>query len=338
MKAYPKHIDWGKVIATNEIMDGYAMPKYGNKNVFEDDSWIDIIMDDVYDTFYRGVEEEANVAKASEDIKLSIMKDKFLAMVESEKAIVKDYTKLVVTDGMVDYVLEKYENKWKSGDEIAYGNGKLVEDNGKGKEVEHHHLKVNKEDNGKRKVHDIQNIVGSIEVDLARAIKAKQVDDHDDHDLDTLNLENKIKKLEEDFTSKESKGAELKAKEAKKAKEKELKAKKAKEAKEIMLAELKAKKAKKAKNAKEAMLAEVVQISSNEDDDEDPTAPTSTRSIAPTASTSTRSRAPIASTSNAKAGSTAPRGYKKISMTGCVIALFAPNALPPSATRKRKST
>ncbi|GJX40865.1 hypothetical protein Tco_0255855 [Tanacetum coccineum] len=164
------------------------------------------------------------------------------------------------------------------------------------------------EDNGKGKVHDIQNRVGSVEVDLARAIKAKQVDDHDDDDLDTLDLENKIKKLEDDF--------------AKKAKEAKLKAKKA-------------------KNAKEAMLAEVVQISSDEDDDEDPTAPTSTRFRAPTASTSTRSRASIASTSNAKAVSTAPRGYRKITMTGCVITLFAPNALnapPPSATRKRKST
>ncbi|GKD73683.1 hypothetical protein Tco_1331965 [Tanacetum coccineum] len=338
MKAYPKHIDWDKVIATNEIMDGYVMPKYGNKNLFEDDSWIDIIMDDVYDTFYRDEEEETKVAKSA-----TCYVEKFLAMVESEKARVKDYTKLVVTDGMVDYVLEKYRNKWKSEDEIAYviledlwlkyekddkGKGKLVEDNRKGKEAEHHHLKVNKddkrkgklvEDNEKGKVHDIQNRVGSVEVDLARAIKAKQVDDHD---LDTLDLENRIKKLEEDFG-------------------RLLKAKKAKEAKEAMLAELKAKKAKKAKNAKEAMLAEVVQIFSDEDDDKDPTAPTSTRSRAPTASTSTRSKAPIASTSNAKAASTAPRGYRKIAMTRCVIALFvlnAPNAPPPSATRKRKST
>ncbi|GJX78485.1 hypothetical protein Tco_0326634 [Tanacetum coccineum] len=125
----------GKVIATIEIMDEYVMPKYGNKNLFEDDSWIDIIMDDVYHTFYKDEEgEETKVAKASKDMKLSIMKEKFLAMVESEKARVKDYTKLVVTDGMVDYVLEKYGNKWKSEDEIAYviledlrkGKGKLV--------------------------------------------------------------------------------------------------------------------------------------------------------------------------------------------------------------------
>ncbi|GJT25834.1 hypothetical protein Tco_0895771 [Tanacetum coccineum] len=376
MKSHPKHIDWGKVIATNEIKDEYVMPKYGNKNLLEDDSYIDIIMDDVYDTFYKDEEEEVNVAKASEDMKLSIMKEKFLAMVESEKARVKDYTKLVVTDGMVDYVLEKYRNKWKSKDEIAYviledlwlkygkddkGNGKLVEDNGKGKEAESHHLKVNKddkgkgkfvEDNRKRNVHDIQNRVGSVEVDLARAIKVKQVDDHD---LDTLDLENKIKKFEEDFgwlqkakgNAKKATEAELKAKETKKANEEELKAKKAKEAKEAMLIELKATKAKKAMSAKEAMLAEVVQISSDEDDNEDPTAPTSTRSRAPTAfaytrsraptaSTSTRSRAPIASTSNAKDASTAPRVYKKIAMTGCVIALFAPNAPSPSATRKRK--
>nr|GEY93603.1 hypothetical protein [Tanacetum cinerariifolium] len=191
MKAYPKQIDWGKVIATNEIMNGDE-------------------------------EEEAKVKKTK----------KFLAMLESEKARVKDYTKLVVTDGMLTMKDDK-------------GKGKLVEDNRKGKEAEHHHLKVNKddkgkrklvEDNGKGKVHNIQNRVGSVEVDLARAIKVKQVDDHD---LDTLDLENRIKNLEQDF-------------EEKKAKEEELKAKKGKEA---MLAELKAKKA---KNAKEAMLAEVV--------------------------------------------------------------------------------
>ncbi|GJX66428.1 hypothetical protein Tco_0300771 [Tanacetum coccineum] len=389
-------------------MDGYVMPKYENKNLFEDDSWIDFIMDDVHDTFYRDEEEEVKVAKASEDMKLSIMKEKFLRMVESEKAIIKDYTKLVVTDGMVDYVLEKYGNKLKSEDDIAYviledlwlkygkydkGKGKLVEDNGKGNEAEHHHLKVNKddkgkiklvEDNGKGKVHDIQNRVGYLEPLLARAIKTKHVDDHDDDDLDSLDLENRIKKLEEDFgrllkakeakkekeakkareaelakqakkareaelkanetkkekeakkareaelnakEAKKAREAELKAKEAKKAKDAELKAKKAKEAKEEMLAELKAKKAKRAKNAKEAMLVEVVQISSDEDDDEAPTAPTSTRS-----------RASIASTSNAQAASNAQRGYRKIAMKECVIALFAPNAPPPSATRKRKST
>ncbi|GKG00289.1 hypothetical protein Tco_0301979 [Tanacetum coccineum] len=88
----------------------------------------------------------------------------------------------------------------------------------------------------------------------------------------------------------------------------ELKAKKAKEA---MLAELKAKKV---NEAKEAMLSEVVQISSDED---------------PTASTLIRSRAPIASTSIPQAASTALR---------YVLALFAPNAPPPSTTRKRKST
>ncbi|GKD90533.1 RNA-directed DNA polymerase, eukaryota, partial [Tanacetum coccineum] len=134
-------------------------------------------------------EEETEVAKESKDMALSIMKEKILAMVELEKAIVKDYTKLVVTDWMVDYVLEKYGNNWKCEDEISsviledlwlkYGKG----DNGKGKEAKHDHLKVNKDDKGKGKVHDIQTRVKKLKVDLVRAIKAKQVDDHDD-DLD----------------------------------------------------------------------------------------------------------------------------------------------------------
>nr|GEW36188.1 hypothetical protein [Tanacetum cinerariifolium] len=180
-----------------------------------------------------------------------------------------------------------------------------------------------------------KNRLGSLEVNLARAIKAKQLDDHDDDDLDldSLDLANKIKKLEGDFSrllkakkAKEAKKAKKarearKAKEIKKARKVELKAKeinkaneaelKAKKAKEAMLAELKTKK------AKEAVLAEVVQIFSDEDDDEDPTAPTSTRSRAHTAFTSTRSKAPTAYTStrsrahNAQAASTAPRCYKK---------------------------
>ncbi|GKD63080.1 hypothetical protein Tco_1305188, partial [Tanacetum coccineum] len=346
----------GKVIATNEIIDGYVMPKYGNKNLFEDDSWIDFIIDDVHDTFYRDEEEEAKVAKASEDMKLSIMKEKFLSMVESEKARIKDYTKLVVTDGMVDYVLEKYRNKWKSKDEIAYGiledlwlkygkydkgKGKLVEDNRKGKGGRASSFEDDKgkgklvEDNGKGKVddHDLENRIKKLEKDFGRLLKAKKA--NESKKAKKAKEAKKAREAELTKQAKKAREAKLKAKEAN---EDELKAKKDKEAKEAMLAELKAKKAKKAKNAKEAMLAEVVQISSDEDDDEDPTAPTSTRSRAPTASTSTRSRAPIASTSNAQAASTAPRGYRKIAMTGCVIALFAPNAPPPSATRKRKST
>ncbi|GKA49704.1 hypothetical protein Tco_0742777 [Tanacetum coccineum] len=161
-------------------------------------------------------------------------------MVESEKATVKDYTKLVVTDGMVDYVLEKYGNNWNVRMKKLMSYSKTY-DKGKGKEAEHDHLKVNKDDKGKGKgkVHDIQNKLGNLEVDLAKAIKAKQVDDHD---LDTLELENRIKKLEEDF------GRLLKAKKAKEAKKskmaKELKLEKeAKKAKGANKAELKAKKA-----------------------------------------------------------------------------------------------
>ncbi|GKB64070.1 hypothetical protein Tco_0920256 [Tanacetum coccineum] len=248
--------------------------------------------------------ETKKVAKESEDMTFSIMKEKFLPMVESEKATIKDYTKLVVTDEMIDYVLEKYRNKWKCEDEIAYV---ILEDLW---------LKYGKDDKVKGKVHDIQNRLGKLDVDLARAIKARQVDD-----LNTLDFENRIKKLKEDFgrllkakkakeAKKSKKAKEVKlTKEAKEAKKEELKAKEAKEAKKAKEAELKAKKAKeaelkakeamlaelKAKNAKEAMLAEVVQISSDEDDDDEE----------PTASTSTRSRAPIASTSIPQAASTA---------------------------------
>ncbi|GJZ09446.1 hypothetical protein Tco_0543729, partial [Tanacetum coccineum] len=166
--------------------------------------------------------------------------EKFLAMVEYEKAIVKDYTKLVaqIWERLVYYMQTAF-----------IGNG------GRASSLK-----------GKGKVHDIQNRLRSLEVDLAREIKAKQVDDHDDDDLDSLDLANRLKKLEEDFgmllkakkekegkktnTAKKAREAkkaneamkarevEFKAKEAKKAKEEKVKAKKANEAKEVMLVEL----------------------------------------------------------------------------------------------------
>ncbi|GKA55314.1 hypothetical protein Tco_0754263 [Tanacetum coccineum] len=338
---------------TKDIMEGYVMPKYGKTNWMEDDSWTDIILDDVYNKFYRDEEEETEVAKESEDIALSVMKEKFLSMVEFEKATVKDYKKLVVTDGMVDYVLEKYRNNWKCEDEILED---LWLKYGKGKEAEHDHLKVNKGDKGKGKEAEHESFEGDKRKGKAKHDKGtgKQLDDVDlddhnddldahDDDLDALDLENRIKKLEEDF------GRLLKKKNTKEAKNAKLE-----------------KEAKKAKKAKEAMLAEVVQVSSNEDDssdeglfrDEDVVLfndvkypltdaeismlnerPTTFR--APTASTSIRSTTPTASTSNAQVASTlAPRGYRKIAATGCVLGLRAPNdpnAPPPSATRKRKS-
>ncbi|GKB39463.1 hypothetical protein Tco_0884405 [Tanacetum coccineum] len=296
MKAYSKHIDWGQVKITKDIMKWYVIPKYGKMNWMKDDSWTDIILDDVYNTFYRDEEEETEVAKESEDMALSVMKG----------------------------------------------------DKGKGNEAEHDHFKVNK-----GKVHNIQNRLKKLKVDLARAIKAKQVehdkgkgtqlddvdlDDHDDYldahddDLDALDLENRIKKLEDDF------GRLLKIKKEKEAK-KANNAKLAKEAKKANKAELK---------AKEAMLTEVVQVSSDEDDssdeglfgDEDVVLfndvkyPLIDAEIKMFKEIPTTSRALIASTFNAQAASTlAPRG-RKIAM---IRAPNNPNAPPPSATRKRKS-
>nr|GFB73640.1 hypothetical protein [Tanacetum cinerariifolium] len=128
MKAYSKHINWGQLKITKDTMERYVMPKYGKTNWRKDDSWTDIILDDVYDTFYRDKEQETEVAK------------KFLTPI---------------------IVLMVVPNTAKN-------------------------------DKGKGNVHDIQNRLGELKVDLARAIKARQVDDHDD-DLDTLDLGNKIK-------------------------------------------------------------------------------------------------------------------------------------------------
>ncbi|GJV79469.1 hypothetical protein Tco_1515339 [Tanacetum coccineum] len=74
MKVYSKHIDWGQVKITKDIMEGCVMPKYGKTNWMKDDSWTDIILDDVFDIFYRDKEAKIEVAKESEDMSLSIMK------------------------------------------------------------------------------------------------------------------------------------------------------------------------------------------------------------------------------------------------------------------------
>ncbi|GJY49165.1 hypothetical protein Tco_0439121 [Tanacetum coccineum] len=192
-------------------------------------------------------------------------------------------SKTPLTDEIADVILEEL---W-----MKYGK----DDKRKGKEAEHDQLKVNKDDKGKGKVHegkvhDLQNRVEKLEVDLAKAehdkVKGK-VHDLDDVDVDDLDLENRIKKLKVDFCRMQ--------------------------------------KAKKAKQAEHDQ--EVVQLSSDEDDssdegffgDEDVVLfndvnyplidaeirmfkERPTRSIAPTrqvVSTSTRSRAPVAFTSNA---------------------------------------
>ncbi|GJS59295.1 hypothetical protein Tco_0654079 [Tanacetum coccineum] len=98
---------------------------------------------------------------------------KYLSMVESSKATNKDYTKLLVTIEMLEYVFAKYGNKWHIEDDIVdviledfgYTYGKYYKGKGKVhdlknrieklevyKEAEHDQLKVNNDDKGKGKV------------------------------------------------------------------------------------------------------------------------------------------------------------------------------------------
>nr|GEU59002.1 hypothetical protein [Tanacetum cinerariifolium] len=129
-------------------------------------------------------DKEIEVAKESKDMTLSIMKEKYLSMVESEmgkaKLMVYDdlfmvksekgKEKLVVSDDMVEYVLAKYGNNWNNEDEIP---DVILEDL---------RIKYGKYYKWKGKVDDLQNKVERLVGDLARAQKAK------------------IKKLEEDFS------------------------------------------------------------------------------------------------------------------------------------------
>ncbi|GKE88564.1 hypothetical protein Tco_1566039 [Tanacetum coccineum] len=178
------------------------------------------------------------------------------------------------------------------------------------------------DDKGKRKMDDL---VDALEKGKSKLMVSGKGTKKASVDLvDALDLQNRIKKLSKDFN---------------------------------MLV-----KAQKTKEAK----AKVVEVSSDEEDfgdegffgDEDVVLfndikypltdaeirtfkerPTTSR--APIASTSTTSRSivPIASTSNAQAASTAPRGYRKIAITGCMLGLRAPNdpnAPPLLTTQKRK--
>ncbi|GJW99055.1 hypothetical protein Tco_0180863 [Tanacetum coccineum] len=144
-----KEIDWEKVKITVKVIE-YVIPKYGKCNWMENNSWSQITLEDIYNKFYKD--------KAEADEEAELAKEK------SENAIVKNYTKLVVTDGMIDYVLEKYGNKWNCEDEIAEviledlwikytkddkRKGK-VDDKGKGKVDEKGKGKV--DENGKEKV------------------------------------------------------------------------------------------------------------------------------------------------------------------------------------------
>ncbi|GJR11296.1 hypothetical protein Tco_0793948 [Tanacetum coccineum] len=235
----------------------------------------------------------------------------------------KDWSKVERTPDLVDYVYDKYGNvpvtdemlddlynyammkieKYLSMVEFEKKVESLnaIEKIYKKLMVTDDMIKYEKDDKGKGKVDDVEG-------DLAREKQARDdVDlvDADDVDLvDSLDLENRVKKLKGDFS-------------------RLLKAKKAKEAKEAEEAEVKVNK--------------VVQVSSDEgfsgDEDvvyfndvkyplidaeirmfkETPTASKGPRRQL--ASTSTRSRALIASTTS--------RGPR------CVLALFAPNALPP---------
>ncbi|GJW37038.1 hypothetical protein Tco_0059958 [Tanacetum coccineum] len=121
----------------------------------------------------------------------------------------------------------------------------------------------------------------------------------------------------------------------------------------------------KSHKTKEAKEAKVVKVSSDEEDfseegffgDEDVVLfndvkysltdveirmfkerPTTSRTPIASTSITSRSIVLIASTSNAQAASTAPRGYRKIAMTGCVLGLRAPNdsKAPSSSTTQKK--
>ncbi|GJU34625.1 hypothetical protein Tco_1182979 [Tanacetum coccineum] len=78
---------------------------------------------------------------------------KYLSMVEFSKATNKDYTKLLVTIEMIEYVFAKYGNKWHIEDDIV---DVILKDLW---------MKYRKYDKGNEKVHDLENRIEKLDVD-----------------------------------------------------------------------------------------------------------------------------------------------------------------------------
>ncbi|GKE44383.1 hypothetical protein Tco_1471667, partial [Tanacetum coccineum] len=203
-------IEWDKVEITDEVM-AYVIPKYGKCNWYEDNSWSDIILKDIYDTFYideAKAVEEAKLPKKSEDVALSIMKD--------TKMKNFDWGKEKTTDEIMGQVMAKYgrynlleDDSWgdiilddiiykfyrdeleetEVGKENDKGKGK-VDDKGKGK----------MDDKGKGIMDDVHSRVDRLEKGNSKVMVCEKGTKKANVNLvDVLDLQNRIKKLSDDF-------------------------------------------------------------------------------------------------------------------------------------------
>ncbi|GJT59640.1 hypothetical protein Tco_1003173 [Tanacetum coccineum] len=159
------------------------------------------------------------MVEAEKKTKLMVKSEK----VEFDKATQNIYRKLMVTNDMVEYVLDKYRKNYKVEDEIF---DVILEDL---------HIKYRKDDKGMGKVEgdlenqaeqagdaifvftslDLENRVTKLEGDLARANQSEQAE-HAGDDVNifaSLDLEKRVTNLEEDFARL------VKAKKAKEPKE-----------------------------------------------------------------------------------------------------------------------
>nr|GEU60282.1 hypothetical protein [Tanacetum cinerariifolium] len=141
--------DWKKVDRTQDLVD-YVYAKYGNSEN-ESEEATDQMLDNLYN--------------------FSVMKEKYLSMVESEK----EKAKMMVSDEMVEYVLAKYGNNWNFKDEIADAE----HDKGKAKQEEHDLDDVDL-DHADLNGLDLENRVKKLEDDFSRMLKAKKAKEADD--------------------------------------------------------------------------------------------------------------------------------------------------------------
>ncbi|GJS32530.1 hypothetical protein Tco_0530912 [Tanacetum coccineum] len=124
---------------------------------------------------------------------------KYLSMVEFSKATNKDYTKLLVTIEMIEYVFAKYGNKWHIEDDIVdvilkdlwmkyrkydKGNEKVhdlenriekLDVDKEAKQAKHDQLKVNKDDKGKGKVQAEHDHLKVIKICILVVLKVNQI-------------------------------------------------------------------------------------------------------------------------------------------------------------------
>ncbi|GKE50181.1 hypothetical protein Tco_1481439 [Tanacetum coccineum] len=126
-----KEIDWKKVKITDEVME-YVIPKYGKTDWLLNDSYSQIILEDIYNTFYKDETELAKEGKVKADgiwkgtKKASVDLVDSLDLQNSIKNLSKDFNTFVkakeTKEAKEEEVVEVPSDEKDSSDEAFFGD------------------------------------------------------------------------------------------------------------------------------------------------------------------------------------------------------------------------